>query len=58
MKVVVQIKLTPDAAQAPALGRTLHAVNEATNRASAVSFGYFKLKGSVPQLRKLCYGEL
>lgn len=58
MKAVVQVRLTPDAAQVPALERTLHAVNEAANRVSAVSFEHFKLKGNVRELRKLCYGEL
>ncbi|WP_427921656.1 RNA-guided endonuclease InsQ/TnpB family protein [Streptomyces sp. cg40] len=58
VKLVVQVKLTPDAVQAPTLERTLHAVNEAANRVSAVSFRHFKLKGGVRELRKLCYGEL
>ncbi|WP_306279723.1 RNA-guided endonuclease InsQ/TnpB family protein, partial [Streptomyces malaysiensis] len=48
----------PDAVQAPAFERTLPAINEAANWVSAVSFEYFKLKGSVRELRKLCYGEL
>ncbi|OEU91362.1 transposase [Streptomyces oceani] len=52
------VKLTPDAAQAPAVERTLHAANEAACWVSAVSFEYFGLKGSVRELRKLCYGEL
>lgn len=58
MKIVVQVKLTPDAVQAPAIGATLHAANEAANWVPEVSFGYFGLRGSVRELRKLCYGEL
>lgn len=58
VKLVVQVKLTPDAVQAPAVERTLRAANEAANRVSAVSFERFGLKGSVRELRKLCYGEL
>ncbi|MET8806293.1 hypothetical protein [Streptomyces sp. NPDC004546] len=58
MKLVVQVKLTPDAVQAPAIERTLHAANEAANRVSSVAFDRFGLKGSVRELRKLCYGEL
>jgi putative transposase len=58
VKLVVQVKVTPDAVQAPAIERTLHAANEAANWVSAVSFVHFGLKGSVRELRKLCYGEL
>ena len=58
MKLAVQVKLTPDAVQASALEVTLHATNEAANRVSAVSFEHFGLRGSVRELRKLCYGEL
>ena len=58
MKLVVQVKLTPDAVRASAVERTLHAANEAANWVSAVSFEHFGLKGSVRELRKLCYGEL
>lgn len=58
MKLVVQVKLIPNAAQAAALERTLPAVNEAANWVSAVSFDHVKLKASVRDLRKLCYGEL
>ncbi|MDT0544748.1 RNA-guided endonuclease InsQ/TnpB family protein [Streptomyces lonegramiae] len=58
MKIVVQVKLIPDAAQAPALEHTLPAINEAANWVSAVAFEHFKLKGSVRELRKRCYGEL
>lgn len=48
----------PDAVQAPALERTLPATNEAANWVSALSFDHFGLRGSVRELRKLCYGEL
>jgi len=58
VKLVVQVKLTPDAVQTPALQRTLHAANEAACWLSVVSFEHFRLKGSVRELRKLCYGEL
>lgn len=58
VKLVTQVKLVLDAVQAPAFERTLPAINEAANWVSAVSFEYFKLKGSVRELRKLCYGEL
>ncbi|MEU5733465.1 MULTISPECIES: hypothetical protein [Streptomyces] len=37
MKLVTQVKLVPDAVQAPVFERTLPAVNEAANRVSAVS---------------------
>ncbi|MFG3291603.1 RNA-guided endonuclease InsQ/TnpB family protein [Streptomyces sp. NPDC048179] len=58
MKLVVQVKLTPDAMQTAAIGRTLRAANEAATWVSALSFKHFCLKGSVRELRKLCYGEL
>nr|WP_257041153.1 transposase [Streptomyces sp. TLI_55] len=58
MKLVVQVKLMPDAVQAPTLERTLPAINEAANWVSAVGFEGFGLKASVRELRKLCYGEL
>ncbi|MET8643694.1 transposase [Streptomyces sp. NPDC004675] len=58
MKLVVQVKLMPDAVQAPAVERTLRGANEAANWVSALSFDHFGLKGSVRELRKLCYGEL
>ncbi|MEU9878323.1 RNA-guided endonuclease InsQ/TnpB family protein [Streptomyces phaeochromogenes] len=58
MKLVVQVKLAPDALQAPAIERTLHAANEAATWVSAVSFEHFRLKGSVRELRQLCYGKL
>jgi hypothetical protein len=58
VKLVVQVKLTPDAVHAPAVERTLRGANEAANWVSALSFDHFGLKGSVRELRKLCYGEL
>ncbi|MFE6552254.1 RNA-guided endonuclease InsQ/TnpB family protein [Streptomyces sp. NPDC057746] len=58
VKLVVQVKLMPDAVQAPAVERTLRGANEAANWVSALSFDHFGLKGSVRELRKLCYGEL
>jgi putative transposase len=58
VKVVVQVKLTPDAVQAPALKRTLPAINEAATWVSAVAFEHSGLRASVRELRKLCYGEL
>jgi hypothetical protein len=39
VKIVVQVKLLPDAGQAPALEATLRAVNDAANLVSAVAFG-------------------
>ncbi|MGW2082532.1 RNA-guided endonuclease InsQ/TnpB family protein, partial [Streptomyces sp. NPDC001939] len=56
MKVVVQVKLIPEAEQAAALSVTLHTVNEAANWVSAVAFDH-----GVPreyELRKRTYGEL
>ncbi|WP_329244742.1 hypothetical protein [Actinoallomurus sp. NBC_01490] len=53
---VVQVNLMPDAGQALALERTLHAVNKAANWVSAVAFDR-----GVPhlyELRKYTYGEL
>lgn len=38
MKIVVQVKLLPDAVQAPVLEATLHAVNDAADAVSAVAF--------------------
>ncbi|WP_455358085.1 RNA-guided endonuclease InsQ/TnpB family protein [Streptomyces sp. SYSU K21746] len=58
MKIVVQVKLTPDAVQAPALSATLHAVNDAANQVSSLAFERFGLKARVPDLRQLSYGEL
>ncbi|MFE6955749.1 RNA-guided endonuclease InsQ/TnpB family protein [Streptomyces sp. NPDC057696] len=56
MKVVVQVKLMPQAEQAGALSVTLRTVNEAANWVSAVAFEH-----GVPreyELRKHTYGEL
>lgn len=56
MKVVVQVKLMPDAVQAPVLGATLHTVNEWANRVSEVAFDR-----GVPReyaLRKHTYAQL
>ncbi|GLY83560.1 RNA-guided endonuclease InsQ/TnpB family protein [Actinoallomurus iriomotensis] len=58
MKIVVRVKLMPDAGQALALAleRTLHVVNEAANWVSAVAFDH-----GVPhvyELRKHTYAEL
>ncbi|WP_223165524.1 RNA-guided endonuclease InsQ/TnpB family protein [Lentzea indica] len=58
MKVVVQVKLLPDAVQASALAATLSAVNDAVNWVSGVGFSHHELRASVRDLRKLCYGEL
>ncbi|MFF3317717.1 RNA-guided endonuclease InsQ/TnpB family protein [Streptomyces sp. NPDC003035] len=58
MKLVVQVRLMPDAVQAPALKRTLRTVNECANRVSEGSFENFGLKGSVRDLRSMSYGEL
>jgi hypothetical protein len=57
-KIVVQVKLVPDEAQALALERTLRTVNECANRVSAASFKAYRLKGSVKDLRSMAYGEL
>ncbi|MFH8735650.1 RNA-guided endonuclease InsQ/TnpB family protein [Streptomyces sp. NPDC017964] len=56
VKIVVQVKLMPEAEQAAALSVTLHTVNEAANWVSAVAFEH-----GVPreyELRKHTYGEL
>ncbi|MET9673976.1 transposase [Streptomyces sp. NPDC006482] len=56
MKVVVRVKLLPDAMQALALGTTVRAVNEAANRVSVVAY-----ERGVPreyELRKHTYAEL
>jgi hypothetical protein len=56
VKIVVQVKLMPEADQAPALSATLHAVNDAANWVSAVAFAH-----GVPreyELRKHTYAEL
>jgi putative transposase len=56
--VGVQVKLLPDAVQAPAFESTLPALNDAANWVSSVGFERFGLKAGVRELRKLCYGEL
>ena len=56
MKIVVQVKLIPDAVQAPVLGATLHTVNDRANWVSEVAFAR-----GVPreyELRKHTYAEL
>lgn len=56
MKLVVQVKLVPEAEQVAALATTLHTVNEAANWVSAVAF-----EQGVPreyELRKHTYAEL
>lgn len=56
MKIVVQVKLVPDAVQALAIGSTLRAVNEAANWVSEVAF-----ERGVPreyELRKHTYAKL
>ncbi|NKE58035.1 IS200/IS605 family element transposase accessory protein TnpB [Lentzea sp. PSKA42] len=58
MKIVVQVKLLPDAGQASALAATLSAANDGANWVSAVGFERHGLRASVHELRRLCYGEL
>jgi len=56
VKIVVQVRLVPDAVQAPALGATLRTVNEQANWVSEVAFDR-----GVPreyELRKHTYAEL
>ena len=56
VKIVVQVKLMPDAVQAPVLGATLHTVNDRANWVSQVAFAR-----GVPreyELRKHTYAEL
>jgi hypothetical protein len=56
VKIVVQVKLIPDAAQAPAISATLHTVNDRANWVSEVAFAR-----GVPreyELRKHTYAEL
>lgn len=56
MKIVVRVKLLPDAVQAPAVGATLYAVNDAANWVSVVAYEH-----GVPreyELRKHTYAEL
>ena len=56
MKIVVQVKLLPDARQAAALEATLRAVNDAANLVSAVAFGRRVFREY--DLRKHVYGDL
>jgi putative transposase len=56
MKIVVQVRLLPDAGQASALETTLRAVNEAANLVSAVAFGR-RVFGEY-ELRRHVYGGL
>jgi IS605 OrfB family transposase len=56
VKIVVQVKLLPDAGQAAALEATLWAVNDAANLVSAVAFGRRVFREY--ELRKQVYGEL
>ncbi|HEU5024448.1 MAG TPA: transposase, partial [Spirillospora sp.] len=58
MKIVVQVKLIPDATQTVALERTLHTVNQCANQVSAASFTAYGLRGSVKDLRSMAYGDL
>ncbi|MFJ1645358.1 RNA-guided endonuclease InsQ/TnpB family protein [Streptomyces sp. NPDC088258] len=56
MKIVVQVKLMPDAVQAPVIGATLRTVNDRANWVSGVAFAR-----GVPreyELRKHTYAEL
>jgi hypothetical protein len=56
VKIVVQVKLLPDARQAPALEAALRAVNDAANLVSAVAFGRRVFREY--ELRKHAYGGL
>ncbi|MGI5322815.1 RNA-guided endonuclease InsQ/TnpB family protein [Actinomadura nitritigenes] len=58
MKIVVRVKLIPDATQTVALERTLHTVNECANQVSAASFTAYGLNGSIKNLRSMAYGQL
>jgi putative transposase len=58
VKIVMQVKLLPDAEQASGLVATLSTVNEAVNWVASVAFEHHALKASVRDLRRLCYGEL
>ncbi|AJF69716.1 transposase [Streptomyces vietnamensis] len=54
----MQVRLMPDAVQAPALERTLRTVNQCANRISERSFECYGLRGSVRDLRSVWYREL
>ncbi|MEU3602752.1 transposase [Streptomyces sp. NPDC006798] len=56
MKIVVQVKLIPDAVQALAIGATLHMVNERANWVSEVAFAHGVPREYEP--RKHTYAEL
>ncbi|SFR25162.1 transposase, IS605 OrfB family, central region [Lentzea waywayandensis] len=58
MKIVVQVKLVPDAVQASALAETLSTANDAVNWVSGVGFAHHGHRMSVRDLRTLCYHEL
>lgn len=54
VKLVVRVKLLPTPEQASALEATLHAVNVAATRVSAVAFDKFGLRCRETPLRRLC----
>jgi IS605 OrfB family transposase len=56
MKIVVQVKLKPDAAQASALAATLHAVNQHANEVSRIAFETGARRNY--DLRKLTYARM
>jgi IS605 OrfB family transposase len=56
VKIVVQVKLLPDAAEASVLGATLRTVNDAANMVSAVAFDRRVFREYA--LRKHTYGDL
>ena len=56
VKIVVQVKLLPDASAAPALEATLRAVNDAANMVSAVAFDRRVFREY--DLRRHVYGDL
>jgi hypothetical protein len=58
VRLVVRVKLVPDAEQAAALEVTLRAVNDAAGWVSAVAHQHFGLAGREIPLRRLCYGAL
>ena len=61
MKLIVQVKLTPDAATEAALSATLTACNKAANLVSAMAHTHRNERGPTPSnydLRKLCYRQV
>ncbi|TDO63955.1 IS605 OrfB family transposase [Kribbella sp. VKM Ac-2571] len=56
VKIVVPVKLMPDAVQAPAIGSTLHTVNDRANWVSEVAFATGVMREYA--LRKHTYAEL